>query len=109
MNRKQLVVAWFTGILICISLFLKKDIIVVQYDKQLIEKQRIEYMEKVKNNQNLSFADLVYPYKEKKLATNILGIKFLGDHYKYKYQAILCFLIIGGLLIYTLRNKNKIV
>lgn len=114
MNKKQLIVAWVMGILICISLFMTKDtIILVKYDKAQIDKQRVEYRRRVEDatgtwtSFNHLYATHLYPYGGEKVATNILGFKFKGRHYRFKFKIILSLLIIGGLVIYTLRDKKK--
>ena len=120
MNKKQLIVGWIVGILICLSLFMTKDTI-LDYDKAKVDKQRKEYVEQrlrgYKHTKDIDYltelevtieARKQYPYGEERIATNILGIKFEGEHYKYRLKVILSLLILGSLLICTLRDrKNK--
>ena len=110
MDRKQLVVAWVMGVSVCICLFMVEDVILVKHDKAQVDKQREEHKKKDGLNQNQfwdSFADkYLFPYETKTAATNILGLKFKGDHYKLKFKIIPSVLIVGGLLIYTLGDRH---
>lgn len=121
MNKKQLIVAWIVAILICITLFMEKDTILVEYNKDKVDKLRAEHIKEINKeggfegsllkelDESLGGAESHYPYKEMKPATNILGLKIKGEYFRFRYKSklILSLLIIGSLLIYTLRNKKK--
>ena len=80
MNKKQLITAWVTGLLICILVLFTPKIIETKYPKP---PQKSRYK-------------LVFPESV-----------FKGLKWDITIQKSLAVLIIGGLLIYTLRGKKK--
>lgn len=107
--------------MICISLFMTKDNTLIEYDRSEVDKQRAEYLNqerkdyapagkgKIDWDKVMLEAEAIkkYPYRENKAATNILGFKVIGEHYKFKYSIIFSLLILGSLLIFTLADKKK--
>ena len=79
MNKKQLIVAWVVGILICLVLL------------PLHPKRRWTVV-------GTSFVEI---------AKELKGIKKEQEVRRYMMQKSLIILIIGGLLIYTLKDKKK--
>ena len=87
MNKKQLIVTWSIAILLIILLGIETRIITGESTKF-----------------HLNSMDF-YGFQVIRYDTPIFGYVVNLGH--YKFYLIFCILIIGGLLIYTLRDKTK--
>lgn len=116
LNKKQIVIACIVGVLSYIC-FLMSEGIIRDYDKEKIDGLRKEYYNaritpykysrdfKLKEYEFMAEAEMRYPYGKDTAATKILFVKFPGQYYKYKYTIIFFLLVVGGMLMYSLRDK----
>ncbi|MBM3248948.1 MAG: hypothetical protein FJZ10_05990 [Candidatus Omnitrophica bacterium] len=116
-NNKQIIVASVALALVYVAFLTTKDVI-RNYDKEKVDKQREEYvnkrlevykyaiMPKYKDYEFKAEAELKYPYGEDYPATSILFLKFKGEYYKYKSWFSLLCLAVAGLIIYNLRDNK---
>jgi len=110
MNKKQLIVAWMTGVLISIA-FVTSPFGIVKEPVYSVYRQRQPTPEEIKESEIkrqhglLTFDDV--PSREKIGENKVIkqkGIIVVPMHLLIRIPPIL---IIGSLLIYTLRDKKK--
>jgi len=85
MNKKQLITLWMVGILAVIILGLTTDVVIIGITYYEIKCYGLKLFDTAEGGSLMGLAKLGY----------------------YKWQLLVSSLIIGGLLIYTLRDKKK--